>query len=254
VTKKIKRSCGRRSEREIAETLDGFLSETAPQETGARSERAAKLSALLLALAGTGAMNAAQGEDIGYGGPAELSIVPEETSVQVGNTITADVTLSGLSNQLIGSYDLTIDFNPSVLSMASVSFGPYLDGPDSSIQTVNLQSSDPSQLEVAEVSFGDLANQSGFGTVPFFSITFDTLAAGTSGLTFDPTAYAGTLLSDENGNPFTNFVVVGSSVTVTSPVITGAPELDGAGASGALTVLAAAFLIIAGRRRQLEPR
>jgi hypothetical protein len=255
VTTKIKRAHGRRSQREIHETLDGFLTEILPEkilpkESGSKRERAAKLSALLLTIAGTGATGAAHAEDVPYGGPAELSIVPEESSVQVGDTITTDISLSGLSNQLIGGYDLTIDFNPSVLSVADVTFGPYLDGPLESFQGTNTSVS--SQIEVDEVSFGDLANQTGNGTVPFFSITFDTLAAGTSALTFDPVANAGTLLSDQNGVQFTNFEVLDSSVTVTpASVITAAPELDATRASGAITILVAAFLIVAERRRRI---
>jgi hypothetical protein len=248
---KIKRGHGKRSQREIAETLDGFLIETLPKETGSSRERAAKLSAMLLTIAGTAAAGAAHAEDVGYGGPVELSIVPEESSVQVGDTITADVSLSGLANQFVGAYDFTIDFDPSVLSVANVSFGPYLDGPSESFQGTNTSVS--SQIEANEVSFGDLANQSGSGTLPFFSITFDTLAPGTSALTFDPVANAGILISDQNGVQFTDFVVIDGSVSVTpsSVVVTSAPELDATSASGAITVLVAAFLIVTERRRRI---
>jgi Cohesin domain len=237
-----------RSEREIADTLDGFLTQCSPEDStaGSRGERAAKLSALLLAVAGAGAHGQAHATDIGYGGSAQLSIIPEESSVLVGDTVTADVSLSGLTNQLIGGYDLTIDFNPSILSVANVSFGPYLDGPLNSLQGTNNAVS--SELEVYEVSFGNLANQTGYGTLPFFSITFDTLAAGTSALTFDPVANAGTLLSDQNSNAFTNFTVIDGSVSVTAPVA--APELDGATAGGAITCLIATLLIVTQRRRR----
>lgn len=248
MTNQTSRKHGKHSEAEIAETLEGFMSAPAPQSGASQSkiERSAKLSALLLTVAGAGAAHAT---DVGYGGSAQLAIVPEETSVQVGNTITADVSLSGLTNQLIGAYDLTIDFDPAILSISGVSFGPYLDGPLNSLQGTNTSVS--SQLEVYEVSLGNLANQTGYGPVPFFSVTFNSLSAGTSALTFDPVANAGTLLSDQNGNAFTNFTVVNSSVTVT-PAPAAAPELDPATASGAITCLIAAFLIVVERRRPLR--
>jgi len=241
---------GRGSHQEIVAEVDGSLTVNLQDEQScSKRERAAKLSALVLAVAGTGAASSGHAEQIiGYGGPAELSIIPEVSSVQVGTTITADVSLSGLSNQLIGSYDITVDFDPSLLSVSNVTYGSYLDGPDNSIQVTNTSVS--SQVEAYEVSLGSLANQTGSGTIPLFSITFNSLAAGTSALSFDPVANAGTLISDQNGNPFTNFVVVNSSVTVMPAPAVAAPELDLEGAGGPITALVAAFLIVAERRRR----
>jgi Cohesin domain len=252
-----KRTLGQRSEAELAEALEGFLpdpSESVPSRSKAsKDQRAAKLSALLLAISGVGAHVAARAEDIGYGGPAELSIVPEESSVQVGSSITADVSFSNLNNTLIGAYDLTIDYNPSLLSISSVTYNTYLDGPLNSIQGSN---SSLGALEVYEVSLGSLANQSGFGTVPLFDITFNSLAAGTSALSFDTVANGGATISDQNGNAFTNYTLVNSSVSITSPVgppPTQAPEIDSSAAGAAVTLLLGGLLVSsAGRRKKAD--
>jgi hypothetical protein len=210
-----------------------------------KDQRAARLSMLLLAMVGAGTQIAHADEPISYGGPADLSIAPEVPSVQVGTEVTADVGFTGLQSSLVGAYDLTIDYNPNLLAFNSVTYGTYLDGPDNSIQ---LFTSSPGSLEVVEVSLGSLSTQSGYGALPLFDITFDTLSAGTSALTFDPVANAGELISDQNGNNFTNFLTYDSSVTITAPTTVQAPEIDPRSAASALTLFVGGVLVCGGRR------
>jgi hypothetical protein len=215
-----------------------------------KDQRAARLSMLLLAMVGVGTQIAHAEAPISYGGPADLSIAPEVPSVQLGTEVTADVGFTGLQQSLIGGYDLTIDYDPTLLAVNSVTFGTYLDGPDNSFQVV---SSNPGSLEVYEVALPEaLPEQSGYGAVPLFDITFDTLSAGTSALTFDPVANAGELISDQNGNQFTNFVTYDSSVSITAPTTVQAPEIDPGSAAGALTLFVGGVLVYGSRRTRKE--
>jgi hypothetical protein len=216
-----------------------------------KEQRAASLSLMLLAMVGAAYASSAEATIV-YGGPAKLTITPEQLSVQAGTPLTADVGFSDLQQQLIGSYDLTIAWDPSLLSFSSLSFGSFLDAPNS-IQDFNAAAG---SLEVAEVSFGSLANQSGFGSLPLFDITFDSLAAGTSALAFDAVSNGGLTVGDENGNAFINFVTFDSSVGITAPAGPPmmAPEMDVASAGSALTLFVGGVLVLSGRRSIRVPQ
>jgi len=219
-----------------------------PVEAGSapstRDARAAKLSALLLALAGVGGEAApAHASLIGYGG--SLAITPHQASVQQGLQTVVDVGFTDVTS-LVGSYDLTIDFDPTLLSFAGITFSPFLDGPDNSIQGFTPA---PGSLEAFEVSLGSLSTQTGFGSLPLFELTFDTLAAGTSPLTFDTVANAGVTVGDDIGNPYTNFTITNSSIDITAPP----PPPDQVPEPNVLALLAAACLALVGRR-VLKPR
>jgi len=218
-----------------------------------KEQRAASLSLMLLAM--VGATYATSAEAIEYGGPAALTITPEQPSVEAGTPLTADVGFLGLQQQLIGSYDLTIAWNPSLLSFSSLNFGSFLDAPNS-FQVFNASAG---SLEVVEISLGSLANQSGFGSLPLFDITFDSLAAGTSPLTFDRVANGGPSVGDEIGNAFTNFFSFDSSVDITARAGTGtgtmtAPEMDVASAGSALTLFVGGVLVLSSRRSTRVPQ
>ena len=157
---------------------------------------------------------------IGYGGV--LAIQPEAPSVAVGTEALVDVGFTDVTS-LVGSYDLTVDWDPTLLALSNVTFGTYLDGPDNSIQQFT---SGSGTVEVAEVSLGDLSNQTGFGSLPLFTFAFNTLAAGVSPLTFDLTANGGPIIGDELGASYTNFSLVDSSLQLTSPAPVPVPEPD----------------------------
>jgi len=226
-----------------------------------KEQRAASLSLMLLAM--VGATYATSAEAIEYGGPAALTITPEQPSVEAGTPLTADVGFLGsngsgdflFASLSIGSYDLTIAWNPSLLSFSSLNFGSFLDAPNS-FQVFNASAG---SLEVVEISLGSLANQSGFGSLPLFDITFDSLAAGTSPLTFDRVANGGPSVGDEIGNAFTNFFSFDSSVDITARAGTGtgtmtAPEMDVASAGSALTLFVGGVLVLSSRRSTRVPQ
>jgi len=218
-----------------------------PVHASSREARAARLSYLMLALASAVACshpaeatiitcgNPELGGCIGYGG--DLAIEPDTPILEQGTQALADVGFAQATS-FVGSYDITIDWDPSLLSFAGVSFYNYLDGPDNSLQSFTAGAG---TLEVAELSFGGLANQTGFGPVPLFQITFDTIGAGTSALTIDPVANGGPLIGNENGVSYTDFVTTDGSQQITpAPSV---PEPDGS------LLLATGLLALAGSCR-----
>lgn len=182
------------------------------------------------------------GSCTGYGG--DLAIEPDTPSVQQGTQALADVGFAQVTS-LVRSYDITIDWNPSLLSFSSVSFYNDLDGPDNSIQSF-----DPGTgaLEVAEISLGDLSNQTGFGPLPLFQVTFDTLTAGISPLSIDPTTNGGPLIGDDNGVNYTDFVTINSSLQITPLPVGSVPE------PGTLGLLATGLLALGASRARWRIR
>jgi hypothetical protein len=88
-------------------------------------------------------------------GAVLLSFVPSSATVTTGGTVNVDVRLSGLGNHSppsVGSFDLFVGFNPTILSPTAVTFGPFLGDP---LFFESLTSFDPSTtgiVEFAEVS------------------------------------------------------------------------------------------------------
>lgn len=217
-----------------------------PERASSHEARAARLSYLMLALAGAGAVacshpadatiitcgNPQLGGCVGYGG--DLAIEPDTPVVEQGTQALVDVGFAQVTSY-VGSYDITVDWDPTLLSFAGISYYNYLDGPDNSFQNALPGTG---MLEVQEFSYGDLANQTGYGPVPLFQITFDTIGAGISPLTIDPTANGGPLIGNELGVSYTDFVTINSSLQITaSPTV---PE------PGGFWLLATGLLALAG--------
>ena len=136
-----------------------------------------------------------------------ISISPVPSDPLVGTQVDVGVSVDP-DGQFIGAYDLTLAFNPTVLSFDSVLFGPFLDGPLDSFQDVVPSGTD---VNVAELSFSGLFNQDGFSSFSLFNVLFDVTGPGTSSLSLTVND-----LSDFFGGPL-DAEVRNSSVTGQQP-------------------------------------
>lgn len=146
---------------------------------------------------------------------AVLSISPDTQSVNSGSTATFDINISGLvSNFALAAYDVNIGFDPTLLSFNQVTFGDPVLGdqldPTNSSLTSPLATPGTSNLDLNEFSFLDAntLNTLQASSFTLAVVTFNTLAAGTSDLTFLTSS-----LSDVNGNTIP-FDTLNGSVTI----------------------------------------
>jgi hypothetical protein len=96
-----------------------------------------------------------------------------------------------------------VDFDPTILDLVSVTFDSFLGDPVS--EALTIISPGVGTVETVEVSFllpADLALlQDGVSDFRLFTLTFNTLAVGTSALEFSPSIIG--FLGDALGNPIT---------------------------------------------------
>jgi hypothetical protein len=172
-----------------------------------------------------------------------LTIVPESPTVNLGGTFSVDVVAAGLlggSAPSIGTYDLNVGYDASLLSLANVTFGNGLDVlglgslRDASASTAGL-------ANVFELSFDSIANLDLLqpDTFKLFTLTFNANSIGTSvfGLTINA-------LGDSAGNSL-SADTTGASVSVTPVPLPPTPWLLLSGFG-----VASAFF----RRKQLSAR
>ena len=145
-----------------------------------------------------------------------IEVAPSTQDVSLGTTANVEINISGLGDGTapsVGSFDLDLVFDPGILSFNNITFGDQLDilgsgsitGVDSSVLGV------VSALEVSLDSISDLNNLQ----LPSFTlatISFNTLAAGTSALSLSLTA-----LSDASGNPLSATLQNGTINVTTVP-------------------------------------
>lgn len=134
-------------------------------------------------------------------------------SVSVGNPVSADVSVVGLDDELVGAYDLTLSWDPALLTFDSLEFGPFLDGPDDSVRDF---ASGSGLLNVWEVSLSALLQQTGFGSMPLFTVNFLAVGAGSARLDFDLTALQ--ILGDAFGEDYLGFGLEGDVISIVAPV------------------------------------
>lgn len=124
---------------------------------------------------------------------------PVSQDVALGDPAQVDVIVTDLNNQLVGTYDFNVHWDDSILSLASVDFDIFLDGPVGSIQ--DFDDSVSGTVNVFEISLDLLANQDGNTAFRLFTLTFDTLANGLSPLSFTGNiAPSDQFLGDEDGD------------------------------------------------------
>jgi hypothetical protein len=143
-----------------------------------------------------------------------LSIVPADVDAVEGDTIALDVLVGGLDGEFIGGYDLSLGWDPGLLSLLGVVFDTFLDGPSDSI---TLHDIGPASLSVFEVSLGALVNQTGFDAFRLFSMSFATLGSGVATVLFSADGVQ--LLSNELGEGYADFGLNGAQISTTPPPV-----------------------------------
>ncbi len=150
-----------------------------------------------------------------------ISVVPNLSSVEQGNLVTVDITVSDLGDGIAPSvsiFDLDFSYDASVLGFSNAAFGNQLDlFGFGSLQLVD--SSIAGTINLFELSF-DFPSDLDTLQAPSFvlaNLTFDALAVGTTNLSVTSNSF-GDSLGDELLHNITN-----SSLEVTSPVPSPAP-------------------------------
>lgn len=112
-----------------------------------------------------------------------VMILPDSSTVSVGDTCTVDVAVSGVTDLFSVAFDLTYD--PQILEFVSAAEGPFLgkNGADATSFAAALQAGTQGRLDVGITRLGNLPGVSGEGTL--CSLTFRALDPGTSALSFD---------------------------------------------------------------------
>ena len=150
-----------------------------------------------------------------------IQIVPATQSSTVGQSIVANIVASGFKSGLapsIGAYDLTVAFNPAILSFVSASFGTGLDIVRlGSIQSVT---HGIGTIEVFELSLDSIAdlNTLQLDTFSLTAVTFQAIGSGASQLSLFANA-----LSDASGNNL-SATLEGAAVQVREQVPIAMPE------------------------------
>lgn len=127
-----------------------------------------------------------------------INVSPNLQQANIGDTVSVNLTISGVNTGAVpalGAYDISLSFDPSLLSFEVATFGSQLDIHGlGDVQTVTPSTGSVEIFEVSLYSANDLTmlQKSSF---TLGNIWFQTLAAGTSALTLSVNA-----LADANGN------------------------------------------------------
>lgn len=135
---------------------------------------------------------------------ASVSISPSAGTILIGDTVTVDVDVANVPGDSgVNAFDVTVGFDPGVLTLSSWSFGGFLDSPQ---EIVSLETSN--SIRVAGAQF-DKPEQTGSGTL--LRLVFTGSGLGKSTLSLDN---ADLIRADGSSVGHSNH---NASVTVTMP-------------------------------------
>jgi hypothetical protein len=127
-----------------------------------------------------------------------IGFQPVAQTVNLAGNINVDVVISGLSSaqEIVSAFDLAVSYGPGIINAVSVSFGTGL-GDLSAFEAVSGDSLSAGRIEFFENSFFTDAQLLALPQPDSFilaTLSFNTLAAGTATLQFDPIVVPGNVL------------------------------------------------------------
>jgi len=167
--------------------------------------------------------------------------------VSSSGVATVALDISGLGNgTALGTFDVNVGFNSSVVSFASASYGDPVLGDQLNLEGFGPVSSTipgSGTTELFELSVDSPSALTSLQATSFTlaTLTFDAVGSGTSGLDLSVNA-----LGDQNGLPI-NATLQNGSITVTGPTMQ-APEINARSAVSGLTLLLGTLIVFRSRR------
>jgi hypothetical protein len=187
-----------------------------------------------------------------------ISLVPEVAKIHPPQNLFVDVVISGLqsgdTNALLGAFDLTVLFDPNVVTLLTIgsTLGTGLGDPANPLETlVGGDASAPGRFEFFEVSLLEASPTTcTFCIGPYLQDLQSDSFTLASLLFYSPEAPAGTLftnfilpadavvLSDAAGNAITDFRIANASVNIPEP-------------AGGVLIATAMFALLVTRKKRL---
>ncbi len=157
-----------------------------------------------------------------------LDFAPRDQTVFLGDQATVDV-IAVLEGDVIGAFDVNLGWDGSIVALDTLTVNPNDDlGPagDPLFGPLTADLAGAADVNVAAVLF-DTSPQAAALAITLFSLTFDTLALGTTQLQLSPGilgfAPPGGFLGDELGQSLPTGLMTGSITVVERPVVVPAP-------------------------------
>lgn len=172
-----------------------------------------------------------------------LSVDPTSQTVALGTQVNFDLDISGLgSGTALGTYDLNLNFDPTLLSYDNIVFGDQVD--ISGLGDIQFVTPGSGAIDVFELSLDSAGDLDSLQASAFTlaTLTFDTLAAGTD----SPV----TLSTNALGDAFGNSIIAdleNASVSITS--LSDTPE---PGTLGLLCAGLLALMVVPGIQRRIR--
>jgi len=121
--------------------------------------------------------------------PISLSFIPSVQSAQIGQSVTVDIFLAGLTPPpAVGAFDIGVSFDGAILSPTAFTFSAFLGRPDA-FEVLTSLAFMPGLVDFAAVSLLPSAELDPLQPASFSlgTLSFAVIGAGTSPLTFSQT-------------------------------------------------------------------
>lgn len=154
-----------------------------------------------------------------------INVLPASQSVVLGSPLNISLQIAGLGNHTapsLGTFDINVGFDPTIVSYASAGFGDPILGdqldPIGLGNTINFVTPGLGTVELFDLSLDNAADLNNLQAPSFIlgTLTFNSVAVGSSPLNISINA-----LGDADGNPLSATIVNGGA-NVTG--VTGVPE------------------------------